>query len=197
MILTDREILEAIEKGQIVIDPFDRKSLGSNSYDVHLGSTLVTYSPRNPAGRDLEGVWPRDAILDCKKELPAYYYEIPENGVVLCPGVLYLGSTLEYTETHCAVPFLDGKSSIGRLGIFIHATAGRGDIGFCNHWTMELSVVQPVRVYAGMPIGQLIYHGSGQPIVPYNRKEGAKYNGRDPLPQPSKMWRNFPSKAQP
>ena len=67
------------------------------------------------------------------------------------------GSTLEYTETRRFVPFLEGKSSVGRLGIDIHATAGKGDVGFCNHWTLEISVSQPVRVYAGMPIGQLIY----------------------------------------
>src|SRR5690606_39518198 len=84
-------------------------------------------------------------------------FEIPEEGYVLQPGVLYLGVTLGYTETHAHVPFLEGKSSTGRLGIDIHATAGNGDVGFCNTWTLEISVAQPVRVYAGMSIGQLIY----------------------------------------
>ena len=85
------------------------------------------------------------------------YLEIPDEGMILLPHRFYLGVTQEYTETHSHVPFLEGKSSIGRLGIDIHATAGKGDIGFCNTWTLEISVKQPVRVYAGMPIGQLIY----------------------------------------
>ena len=79
-------------------------------------------------------------------------FEITKEGFVLQPGVLYLGVTEEYTETHNAVPFLEGKSSIGRLGIDIHATAGKGDVGFCNTWTLEISCVHPVRVYPGMPI---------------------------------------------
>jgi dCTP deaminase len=104
---------------------------------------------------------------------------------------LYLGVTQEYTETHQHVPFLEGKSSVGRLGIDIHATAGKGDVGFCNHWTLEISVVHPVRVYAGMPIGQLIFFGvEGEVLNPYNRKPSAKYNGRDPRPMESMMWRN-------
>ncbi len=84
-------------------------------------------------------------------------FEIPEEGFVLEPNTLYLGVTAEYTESHAHVPFLEGKSSTGRLGIDIHATAGKGDVGFCNAWTLEISCIQPVRIYAGMPIGQLIY----------------------------------------
>ncbi|MBI4428758.1 MAG: dCTP deaminase, partial [Ignavibacteriales bacterium] len=78
------------------------------------------------------------------------------------------------------------------LGIDIHATAGKGDIGFCNTWTLEISVRQPVRIYAGMPIGQLIYFEvSGEIEVPYNRKKGAKYNKRTIKPVESMMWKNF------
>ena len=90
------------------------------------------------------------------------------------------------------MPFLEGKSSIGRLGIDIHATAGKGDIGFCNTWTLEISVRQPVRIYAGMPIGQLIYFEvSGEVQVSYNRKKNAKYNKRTKKPVESMMWKNF------
>ena len=89
------------------------------------------------------------------------------------------------------VPFLEGKSSIGRLGIDIHATAGKGDIGFCNTWTLEISVKKPVRVYAGMPIGQLIYFQThGELKTPYNKKSSAKYNQRGDLPVESMMFKN-------
>ena len=181
MILSDLQILKAMEEGSIVIDPFDRSRLGSNSYDVTLGNKLVMYrlgsSPHAP--------------LDPKIDNPTCSMSIPEDGVVLKPRQLYLASTVEYTETHEHVPFLDGKSSVGRLGIFVHATAGRGDVGFCNHWTLELSVVEPVIVYPGMPIGQIIFFETGSVEVPYNKKSTAKYNGRNPHPMPSQMWRNF------
>ncbi len=176
MILSDSRILEEIEKGTIVIEPYDRKHLGSNSYDVHLGKTLAMYDSRT---------------LDARKHNTITHFEIPEDGYVLLPGTLYLGVTEEYTETHAHVPFLEGKSSTGRLGIDIHATAGKGDVGFCNCWTLEISCVQPVRVYAGMPIGQLIYFpAEGQVINSYNKKSNAKYNGRTNMPVESMMWKN-------
>jgi dCTP deaminase len=109
----------------------------------------------------------------------------------LTPDNFYLGVTMEYTETYKHVPFLEGKSSVGRLGIDIHATAGKGDVGFCNFWTLEISVKKPVRVYPGMPIGQLIYFEiSGELLVPYNEKPNAKYNEVKPLPVESMMWKN-------
>ena len=142
MILSDTRILEEIEKGTIIITPYDRECLGSNSYDVHLGKTLATYN---------------DETIDAKKHNAITYFDIPDEGIILEPQKFYLGVTMEYTETHAHVPFLEGKSSTGRLGIDIHATAGKGDVGFCGNWTLEISVKQPVKVYKGMPIGQLIY----------------------------------------
>lgn len=197
MILTDGAILQAIERKAIVIEPFRRECLGTNSYDVHLGKTLAIYQ-RADYVMD-EGGSHYQLPLDCAQENEIFYQEIhPTEGYILKPGILYLGVTEEYTETHEHIPFLDGKSSIGRLGIFIHATAGRGDVGFCNFWTMELSVVQPVRVYAGMPIGQLIYHeSSGTPLISYDKKPSAKYQGHDPKPQPSRMFKNFPRVSLP
>lgn len=176
MILSDKEILAEIEKGNIIIDPFDPKYLGSNSYDVHLGPHLAVY---------------KDRILDARRHNEIIHFDIPEEGYVLQPGVLYLGVTMEYTETHVHVPFLEGKSSTGRLGIDIHATAGKGDVGFCNTWTLEISCVHPVRVYAGMPIGQLIYF----PVVgdvqnPYHSKNNAKYIEKTVRPVESMMWKN-------
>lgn len=176
MILTDAQILEQIEQGHITVRPFRRECLGTNSYDVHLGKTLAVY---------------KDSVLDAKKHNPIETFEIPEEGYVLTPDNFYLGVTLEYTESLKHVPFLEGKSSVGRLGIDIHATAGKGDVGFCNHWTLEISVKKPVRVYHGMPIGQLIYFAvEGEIITPYNNKSSAKYNDIKAIPVESMMWKN-------
>ncbi|RIJ41988.1 dCTP deaminase [Pontibacter oryzae] len=176
MILSDKQILEEVEKGTILVEPFNRDCLGTNSYDVHLGRYLATY---------------KDDVLDARKHNEIETFEIPEEGFVLEPGNLYLGVTLEYTETHAHVPFLEGKSSVGRLGIDIHATAGKGDVGFCNTWTLEISVSKKVRVYYGMPIGQLIYFEVKGGIENYyNQKQNAKYNHRTITPVESMMWMN-------
>ena len=177
MILTDSEILKALEKGDIVIDPFDRVNLGTNSYDVHLGNTLAVYD---------------DKVLDAKKHNKVNHIVIPQEGIILEPNHIYLGVTAEYTETHSFVPFLEGKSSIGRLGIDIHATAGKGDVGYCNHWTLEISVHQPVKIYMGMPVGQLIYFEiKGDVETPYHSKASSKYTVKTSFPVESMMWKNF------
>ena len=176
MILSDKKILESIDRGEIVIEPFNREYLGTNSYDVHLGKWLAVY---------------KDAVLDARRHNEIEHFMIPDEGYILQPNKLYLGVTEEYTETHATVPFLEGKSSVGRLGIDIHATAGKGDVGFCNHWTLEISVSMPVRIYAGMPIGQLIYFRVDGDIENYyNKKQSAKYNQRTDKPVESMMWRN-------
>jgi len=176
MILSDSRILEEIEKGTIKVVPYDRECLGSNSYDVHLGKHLATYTNKE---------------LDAKAHNTIEHFEIPDEGFVLQPHEFYLGVTEEYTETHAHVPFLEGKSSTGRLGIDIHATAGKGDVGFCGNWTLEISVKKPVRVYKGMPIGQLIYFpADGEILVKYNQKKNAKYSGQPNKPVESMMWKN-------
>ena len=176
MILTDKEILKNIEQGLIKVEPFDLSKLGTNSYDVHLGKTLAMYN---------------DDIIDAKAHNKITTFEIPPEGYVLLPSKFYLGVTAEYTETHAHVPFLEGKSSVGRLGIDIHATAGKGDVGFCNYWTLEISVKQPVRVYALMPIGQLIYFVvQGEVENYYNKKSSAKYNTKAAIPVESMMFKN-------
>jgi dCTP deaminase len=176
MILSDKKILEEIERGTIIIEPFQPECLGTNSYDVHLGKYLACY---------------KDRVLDAKSHNQVEHFEIPKEGFVLQPGVLYLGVTTEYTETHRHVPFLEGKSSTGRLGINIHATAGKGDVGFSNTWTLEISCIQPVRIYAGMPIGQLIYFEvDGEIANSYHKKANAKYNRKTTKPVESMMWKN-------
>jgi dCTP deaminase len=177
MILSDRKIREALDDGRIVIRPYRADCLGTNSYDVHLGPYLMVY---------------RRGALDARSANPVREFRIPPEGFVLVPGQLYLGVTEEYTETHGYVPFLEGKSSVGRLGIDIHSTAGKGDEGFCNYWTLEMSVKLPVRIYAGMPVGQLIYFEISGPIGrSYSNKQSAKYRRVSPHPMPSRMHLNF------
>jgi dCTP deaminase len=178
MILSDASILREIEAGAIVIRPFDRKRLGCNSYDVTLGRTLGTYQGAGP--------------MDVKRELPLDLFEIPDDGYTLLPAKLYLGTTNEYTEAHQHVPFLEGKSSLGRLGIQVHLTAGVGDIGFRGHWTLEILCVRAVRIYANMSIGQLVFHTvEGEVLTPYDRKPSAKYANEAAVPVASAMWKNF------
>lgn len=212
MILSDTEILAAMERRELLIEPFSIEQLGGNSYDVRLGPVLRVYDVESTsmtagawgalAGPELLAMWERCCAdtervdyesLDATVEPRTVDIAIPDAGILLVPDILYLASTIEYTETHQHVPYLDGKSSIGRLGIFIHTTAGRGDVDFAGHWTMEISVVQPVRVYAGMSIGQLTYHTvHGEVERRYQSKPGASYlDGRDPMPQPSRLWRKL------
>lgn len=181
--LSDSQILQGIKDGQIIIEPFDPQSLGTNSYDIHLGKTLAVY---------------KDQILDSKKHNKIEYIEIPSEGYLLEPGKLYLGVTQEYTETHCHVPFLEGKSSTGRLGICIHSTAGKGDVGFCNHWTLEITCIQPIRIYAGMPVGQIFYFEIEHQTIRrlYSDKEDAKYHQLSDRPMESMMWKNFPPESR-
>lgn len=177
MILSDSKILQEMSAGAIKIEPFNVDCLGSNSYDVHLGEWLAVYE---------------NHVLDAKKHNEIIRFKIPKEGYMLLPQAFYLGVTQEYTETHKHVPFLEGKSSTGRLGIDIHATAGKGDVGFCGHWTLEISVKQPVTVYPGMPIGQLIYFPvDGDVMRPYNQKKDAKYSQQGGYPVESKMYKNF------
>ena len=158
------------------MSPFNLSCLGTNSYDVHLGVTLALYD---------------SDILDAKAHNKIKTFEIPSEGFVLMSDQFYLGVTHEYTETLAHVPFLEGKSSVGRLGIDIHATAGKGDVGFCNYWTLEISVKKPVRVYPLMPIGQIIYFETkGEVINAYNKKASAKYNTKTALPVESMMFKN-------
>lgn len=199
-VLVDKDIEHAVLISRdIVIEPFHREKLGTNSYDVHLARTLRVYKrefehvmhvPDINAGMiGAPKMMMSDEIpLDARVPRETIDIEIPDDGYVLQPGELYLASTIEYTESHVHLPLLNGKSSIGRLGLSIHVTAGTGDVGFCGHWTLELFVIKPLRVYAGMAVGQLLwFDASDTPAVPYNMKRSAKYNNRDPLPMASKL----------
>ncbi|KUK77661.1 MAG: putative deoxycytidine triphosphate deaminase [candidate division WS6 bacterium 34_10] len=142
MILTGHEIKKQVKKGRIVIDPFDESNLQPNSYDFHLSRYLKIYTNK---------------ILDPKKENKVKEIEIPEEGFLLKPDELYLGMIEETMGSKHYVPILRGRSSTGRLGLFVHITADLIDIGSINNWTLMLHSVIPVRVYSGMKIGQVTF----------------------------------------
>jgi len=176
MILTDHTITAEMNKGNIVIEPFNPANLGTNSYDLTLSNTLILYTER---------------VLDVRRKNPSAPIIIPEEGIVLQPNIVYLASTIEYTQTLRHVPILMGKSSLARLGLFIHVCAGFGDVGFKGHWTLELVCVQPVRIYAGMKIAQIVYNDiTEMPKVSYDKKEDAKYSNQGKDPVASKNYLN-------
>ena len=112
---------------------------------------------------------------------------IPTEGMLLQPGKLYLGRTLEFTATENLVPMLEGRSSVGRLGRFIHVTAGFGDVGFRGFWTLEILCVQPVRIYPGVEICQIFYHTlEGK----YENYKSGKYQNNQGI-QPSLLYKDF------
>jgi dCTP deaminase len=176
MVLVDGEIRDAVEQGAIRIEPFNEDFLGPNSYDVHLGPILATSIYEE---------------FDAAQAAPLGKTLIPEEGKVLQRGTLYFGTTMEKVGSDWFVPCLEGKSSTGRLGISIHATAGIGDIGFYGHWTLEIAVVEPVRIYAGMPIGQFIFHKIGRRPDKNYKQKGGNYRGEDMNPEPSKLHKVF------
>ena len=199
MILSDSKILEEIANGNIVISPFERSQLGSNSYDVRLGKHLKIYDENHMSytldSPHIEGEHRIPKIIpyiDAKKDNPTIDIEIPEEGFILMPNMFYLGATLEYTETHIHVPYIEGKSSTGRLSIDIHATAAKGDVNFRGYFTLELSCKVPVKIYAGMPIGQITYFKvEGEVLQDYASKPDAKYSNQGSMPVGSQMFKNF------
>ena len=142
MILSGKEIESRIGD-EIVIEPFDRKRINPNSYNLSLHNELLVYT---------------QSPLDMKRNNEVEKLTIPDNGLVLETNRLYLGRTIEYTETKNLVPMLEGRSSIGRLGLFVHVTAGFGDVGFKGFWTLEIFCIQPIKIYPNVEICQVYYH---------------------------------------
>lgn len=174
MILSGLQINELAKRDNtpIVIRPFDAGCLNPNSYNLHLHNELLVYT---------------EPELDMKKDNPYRIFTIPDDGFVIQPGKLYLGRTAEYTKTDKYVPMLEGRSSVGRLGLSIHVTAGFGDVGFAGYWTLEIHAVVPVRIYAGVEICQIYYHD-----IDLNHEiyKSSKYQGNEGI-QPSMMWKDF------
>ena len=142
MVLSGHEIRRQLG-GNIVIEPFDEARLNPNSYNLTLHDELMVYE---------------EVELDMRKANRVRRISIPPEGLVLQRNQIYLGRTAERTETHNLVPMIEGRSSVGRLGLFVHVTAGFGDVGFCGYWTLEMFAVAPVRIYAGVAICQIFYH---------------------------------------
>lgn len=185
MILTKQEILMRLGS-DIVITPYNERNLNPNSYNLTLGDKILTYNVRKEEFIDNEYVY-SPIILDPKHNNPYEIRDIPADGMVLYPGELYLAQTEEHTETHNLVPLIEGRSSFGRLGLFVHITAGFGDIGFCGHWTLELSVIRPLRIYPGLSICQIFYHTVQGACEPY---KSDKYQHNKGV-QPSMLWKEF------
>jgi dCTP deaminase len=171
MILSGHEIQNQLGQN-LIIEPFNAARLNPNSYNLTLHNELMTYE---------------EVVLDMRKSNRVQRIELPPEGLVLTPNQLYLGRTAEYTETHNYVPMIEGRSSVGRLGLFVHVTAGFGDVGFCGHWTLEMFAIQPVRIYPGVPICQIFFHQITGPITEY---QSNKYqNSRDI--QPSLLFKEL------
>jgi len=171
MILSGEEIRKNLGKG-IQIDPFDESNLNPNSYNLSLHRDIVTYE---------------EVVLDMKKSNRVRELTIPDSGLVLEPNRLYLARTVERTETHEFVPMIEGRSSIGRLGLFVHVTAGFGDVGFCGYWTLEMFAVQPIRIYPNVAICQIFYHQICGDYVPYTN---GKYQNNQGI-QASLMYKEL------
>lgn len=171
MILSGEEIRRVLND-KIFIEPYDPKLLNPNSYNLRLHDELMVYE---------------EDVLDMKRPHKTKMIKIPAEGIVLQPGTLYLGRTIEHTKTIGYVPMLEGRSSIGRLGLFVHVTAGFGDVGFSGFWTLEISAIQPIRVYAGVQICQIFYH---QIVGDYKNYESGKYQNNQGI-QASKLYKDF------
>jgi dCTP deaminase len=171
MVLSGRQIAENLGT-KIVIDPYSPKQLNPNSYNLRLHSDLRVYDTLD---------------LDMRVENTSHPLTIPPEGLKLEPHRLYLGRTVEYTETDGYVPMLEGRSSIGRLGLFVHITAGFGDVGFRGFWTLEMFCVQPIRIYAGVEICQIFYHTIDGDYEPYS---SGKYQNNQGI-QHSLLFKDF------
>ncbi len=171
MILSGKEIIKRQGK-DIEITPFNLDQVNPNSYNLRLHNEMLVYD---------------EDVLDMKKQNAYHKIIIPEDGLLLTPGKLYLGRTVEHTRTDKFVPMLEGRSSVGRLGLCIHITAGFGDVGFNGFWTLELYCVQPIRIYPNVEICQIYYHTIDGD---YDKYESGKYNNNESV-QPSMLYKDF------
>ena len=186
MILSDRDIRKAIKEGRIGIDPFDDSNVQPSSVDVHVDRYFRTFhNARHPY---IDVKKPMEGLTEMA-EVP------PDEAFILHPGEFVLGSTSEYVRLpDDLVARLEGKSSLGRLGLLIHSTAGFVDAGFEGHLTLELSNVAnlPITIYPGMKIGQIgFFQLTSAAENPYGSTQvNSKYQGQRG-PTPSRFFENF------
>lgn len=173
MILTGQEIINQVEKGRIEINPFNPSQINPNSYNFRLGDKIKYYV---------------NDVLDPKVRQEVQEISISSDGIVLSSNKIYLGHTLEIMGSDYYVPVIRGRSSTARLGLFIHITADIIDIGSHNQWTLQLYAVQPVKLYAGMLIGQVTFWKVFGEITLYQ----GKYQG-SMGPYESQIYKDFKS----
>lgn len=179
-ILLKHEIIENIQKqritsygNQIEIDSIINQ-IGVNSVDVTLGSILKTYVDCKNKVDKLDS----EFYLDMKKQNEVHELIIPEEGLILMPGILYLGYTNEGIGSKYHIPMYEGRSSMARLGIQSHISAGFGDIGFDAQWTLEITVIHPVKIYPNIKIGQVFFMKIDKEESIKANKMGGLYNGK-------------------
>ncbi|MFH8376207.1 dCTP deaminase domain-containing protein [Streptomyces cyaneofuscatus] len=141
MILTGPAIAAAVSTGKITISPYEPERISPNAYDWRLGDTIRIC----------------DGDLDAASRTTYTEHPIPTSGLVLKPGVLYLGITLEKTGSETYAQLLNGNRAIGALGIWVHVSAPLGHQGHAIRWTLEIRVAKPARVYPGMTFGKLVF----------------------------------------
>ncbi|UIX34282.1 dCTP deaminase [Streptomyces sp. GQFP] len=171
MILTGPEIEAQVKTEAIRINPFDAGLLQPNSYNFHLGERIGWYTCE---------------VLDCARENPFEAHTIPGEGMVLEPDRIYLASTREEIGSDSYVPIIRARSSVARLGLFVHCTADLIDIGSYGQLTLQLHAVQRVKIYPGLLIGQVTFWVPLGEIVLYD----GKYQGSEG-PRPSLVHRDF------
>jgi dCTP deaminase len=192
VVLSDRTIRQEIEAGRLVFDPYDPAMVQPSSVDVRVdGKFRVFHNARHPY------IDVREPMEDLTELV-----EVPDGRpFILHPGEFVLGQTLERVRLpDDLVARLEGKSSLGRLGLLIHSTAGFVDAGFEGNLTLELSNVAnlPITIYLGMPIGQISFMRMDGPVEsPYGSREtGSKYQGQAE-PTPSRYHLNFERDGEP
>ncbi|MFG3101711.1 deoxycytidine triphosphate deaminase [Streptomyces sp. NPDC048182] len=158
MILTGPAIAAAVSAGEITIAPYDPARLSPNAYDWRLGDTIRIC----------------DGDLDAAAPTAFTELAIPTSGLVLQPGVLYLGVTLERTGSETYAQLLNGNRTIGALGIWVHVSAPLGHQGHAIRWTLEIRAAKPARVYPGMTFGKLVFLTTLGPPASYQQQR-AKY----------------------
>lgn len=171
MILTGSKIADEVRRKRIHITPFDESRINPNSYNFRLGKLIKVY---------------KDNVLDPKQVNETEDIIIPEEGIIISPDKLYLGHTMEVMGSNEYVPIIRGRSSIGRIGVFINITADLIDIGSINQWTLQIHAVQPVKLYAGMHIGQVTFWETEGEITLY---DGKYKNSRGPME--SQIYKDF------
>src|SRR5436305_13830390 len=186
MVLSDRSIRAEIEAGRVVIEPYDEGLVQPSSIDVRVDRRFRVFQNSR---------YPYIDVRHAMEDLTELVEVQGEEPFILNPGEFVLGQTLErVTLPDDLVARLEGKSSLGRLGLLIHSTAGFVDSGFSGNLTLELSNVAnlPITIYHGMPIGQISFMRMDGPVErPYGSSQaGSKYQGQAE-PTPSRFYLNF------